>query len=66
MASTSTEFLSHVLRNFIEEIQAPKPHHRNRQKFLSHVLRNFIEDANVSRDEWSLLGIPEPCAQELH
>ena len=35
-------FLSHVLRNFIEE--RAQCADANKLKFLSHVLRNFIED----------------------
>ena len=37
------EFLSHVLRNFIEELQ-PYMSIQYFAQFLSHVLRNFIED----------------------
>ena len=38
-------FLSHVLRNFIEDA-SPSGVFNPKQTFLSHVLRNFIEDAN--------------------
>ena len=38
------EFLSHVLRNFIEERDIMGSHTILSAIFLSHVLRNFIED----------------------
>ena len=38
------EFLSHVLRNFIEECYATAECSASGRKFLSHVLRNFIEE----------------------
>mgnify|MGYP007047915087 CR=1 FL=1 len=38
-------FLSHVLRNFIEET-FPWKCLKKAEAFLSHVLRNFIEEAN--------------------
>ena len=38
-----TSFLSHVLRNFIEE-ESYQLVSMSRCQFLSHVLRNFIED----------------------
>ena len=40
-------FLSHVLRNFIEESLAPSNQAVD-GIFLSHVLRNFIEDGILS------------------
>ena len=39
-------FLSHVLRNFIED-QSVGRGQCGQCEFLSHVLRNFIEDANT-------------------
>ena len=36
-------FLSHVLRNFIEELQRLESAQQE-MRFLSHVLRNFIEE----------------------
>ena len=69
------QFLSHVLRNFIEVYERLR--FRNHIDchcsvfivvlFLSHVLRNFIE-VRTSDDRHSVrvTHIPEPCAQELH
>ena len=37
------QFLSHVLRNFIEDHRADQLR-SGRTRFLSHVLRNFIEE----------------------
>ena len=58
-------FLSHVLRNFIEE---SIPHVTNmcNRRFLSHVLRNFIEEQPDAKPSNNSNAIPEPCAQELH
>ena len=64
--STGRKFLSHVLRNFIEEKAIPKPTAIKKCKFLSHVLRNFIEEVEDDERERAGARIPEPCAQELH
>ena len=58
-------FLSHVLRNFIEERLRYHVFLVTGQ-FLSHVLRNFIEEEANRRHGNHTKEIPEPCAQELH
>ncbi len=62
----SSIFLSHVLRNFIEEWATRPSPATSARLFLSHVLRNFIEEAKKNGESVEVLRIPEPCAQELH
>ena len=43
-----SKFLSHVLRNFIEDRPPRHAKGMGTAEFLSHVLRNFIEDGQAS------------------
>ena len=44
----SSIFLSHVLRNFIEDVREWDSWRADNPQFLSHVLRNFIEESNAT------------------